>query len=267
MVAADVSKSSGESVPALRRAVRVLDFVGRVGTSPTAADIARAIDLPKSTAHGLIATLVELDLLARSPEGTFRLGPHLMSWASSFLGQFDLVGEFQNVFAQTSHLEGYTITLTVLEGAEVVYLACRNSSAPLGFTFRIGMRLPAPFTATGKAILSTLEPEKVEALLATDWPKPLTAHSTRSLPALQAELAATRKRGFSIDDGQIREGMVCIGTAVRDYSGQAVAGIAISLLEHEATAARMAELGEGLHRVAAALSARLGAQDTAPAAP
>lgn len=260
MAPEDNSRLAGESVPALRRAVRLLDHVSTQATPPTAADLARALDLPKSTAHGLIACMVELGLLARSQEGTFRLGPHLMSWASGFLGQFDLVGEFQRVFSQAPALDGFTITLTVLEGAEVVYLACRNSSAPLGFTFRIGMRLPAPFTATGKAMLSARGDEEVRALLAGQWPAPLTGRSSKTLPALLGELAETRARGFSIDDGQIREGMVCLGAAVQDYSGQTVAGLALSLLEHEATPARVAELGTGLRRIAAELSSRLGAR-------
>ncbi|WP_341988707.1 IclR family transcriptional regulator [Azorhizobium sp. AG788] len=255
----DNSKSAGESVPALRRAVRLLDHVSAQPTPPTAADLARALDLPKSTAHGLIGCMVELGLLARSPEGTFRLGPHLMSWASGFLGQFDLVGEFQRVFAQAPALEGYTIMLTVLEGTEVVYLACRNSSAPLGFTFRIGMRLPAPFTATGMAMLSTRSPEEVRALLGGQWPAPMTSRSAGDMETLLAELAATRARGFSLDEGQVRDGMVCIGAPVKDYSGLAVAGLALSLLEQEATPERVADLGARLRRIAADLSGRLGA--------
>lgn len=258
-MATDDLTSPGDSVPALRRAVRILDHVGSANAPLTAAEITRALALPKSSAHGLISALLDLGLLDRASEGTYRLGPHIMRWASGFLGQSDLVGEFRRVFADVPALENYTITLTRLEGPDVVYLACRNSAAPLGFTFRIGMRLPAPFTATGKAMLSTFSPEKVRALLAGPWPERLTSNSTPSLPALLEEMEATRARGYSIDDGQIREGMVCIGIPVRDYTGGTVAGIAISLLEAEASRERMDELGAGLQRIASALSTRLGA--------
>ncbi|MGU3496705.1 IclR family transcriptional regulator [Xanthobacteraceae bacterium A53D] len=258
-MSADPGLPAGESVPALRRAVRILDLVGEAASRPNAAEIARALGLPKSTAHGLIACMVELELLARGSDGTFRPGPHVMRWAGGFLGQVDLVSAFRDALAEAPGLDAHTVTLSVLEGAEVVYLACRNSAAPLGITFRIGMRLPAAFTATGKAILATQDAWQVAARLAGDWPALLTARSTPTLPALAQELTEGRARGFSIDDGQVREGMVCLGAAIRDHTGQAAAGIAISLTQQEAGKAQVSALAESLMRIATAISARMGA--------
>lgn len=254
----DNAAAQAETVPALRRAVRILDFVSAAGAPPTAADLARALGLPKSSAHGLLATMLELGLLARAGDGTFRLGAHPMHWANGFLAQFDLVGEFQRYFAEQAELSRHTITLSVLEGRDVIYLACRNSADPLGFTFRIGMRLPAPFTATGKILLSALPDAALRQRFGQHWPAALTPHSVAGLPAFLAEMRDTRARGFSIDEGQVREGMHCIGAAIRDFSGEPVAGIAVSLLEHEATPAAMQATGTQLAAVAAALSRRLG---------
>lgn len=253
------STSASESVPALRRAVRILDFVGSAASAPSAAEITRALGLPKSTAHGLLAAMVEMDLLARLPGGMFRLGPRLIRWTSAFLGQFDLVEEFQRYFAERDDFRAYSITLTMLEERDVTYLACRNSAAPLGFTFRIGMRLPAVFTATGKMMLSARTEDELRRLFGGEWPKPLTSRGVGSLDGFLVEMEEIRRRGYSVDDGQIREGMVCVGAAVRDFSGKPVAGIAISLLEQEAQPAVVDELGNRLRRVADELSARLGA--------
>ncbi|SHO63399.1 transcriptional regulator, IclR family [Pseudoxanthobacter soli DSM 19599] len=255
---AQVDSAPADSAPALRRAVRILDLVTAAPAPPTAAEIARALGLPRSTAHGLIGAMVDLGLLARTTEATLRLGPHLMNWASGFLAQFDLVGEFRRLFEGRPGFEAYTITLSVREGSEVIYLACCNSAAPLGFTFRIGMRLPAAFAATGKAMLSTLAPGELSDLFAGSWPAPLTPRSVGSLKALESELAAARARGYSVDDGQIREGMVCLGAPVADFSGKAIAGVAVSLLEREATPGRLAEVGAQVRAIADDLSGRLG---------
>ena len=80
----------------------------------------------------------------------------------------------------------------------MVYIACRNSTSPLGVTFRVGMRLPAPFTATGKAILSAWSDDRVRTLMTNRWPEPLTANSVRHVDALLVELGETRARGFSM---------------------------------------------------------------------
>lgn len=249
----------GSSAPALRRAVRILDYVSSAAKRPNAADLTRAIGIPKSSAHGLIATMLDLQLLARLEDGSFRLGPHLLRWANGFLSQLDIVSAFQEYFLRAPELSLYTVTLTVRDGAEVTYLSCRNSDQPLGVTFRIGLRLPAAFTATGKALLAELPEATLQGLLGGAFPAPLTQYSVRNLTALQAELAQIRTRGFSIDDGQVREGMICLGAALRDHNGKAAAGIAISLTRSEATPGNINLLGKNLQDAAAELSRSLGA--------
>lgn len=249
---------NGGSTPALRRAVQALDLVGASATPLAAADIGRALGIPKSTAHGLLSTMVELGLLTRSDQGLFRLGSHLMQWANGFLNQTNLVEEFRRHFALGGDLDSHTVTFTVLEHTEVMYLDCRNSGEPLGLTFRIGMRLPAAFTATGKAMLATLADEDVMELFSNEWPDPMTGHSVNNVADLLIELGECRRHGYSVDNGQIRESMTCIGAAVIDHSGRGVAGIAISLIQSEASDDIIESIGKQISSAASELSARLG---------
>lgn len=251
------STQVSDTVPALRRAARILDLLADTGRPLTAAEITRILDFPKSTAHGLLAVMTELDLISKSVDGTLHVGAHSLRWANGFLSQLDIVSTFHEYLAHRHELDPYTVTLTVRERGEVVYIGCRNSSQPLGHTFRIGMRLPAPFTATGKMLLSDLTQDELRALFAS-FPGPLTPRSVSSISQLELELAATRDRGYSIDDGQIREGMICIGALIRDYTGAAAAGIAVSLIRSEAGDDQVARLGEELRDAANAFSERLG---------
>ena len=248
-----------KGVPALIRASRVLDAVVASDQPLTASDLARRLSLPKSTVHGLCGTLVDLGLLARRNGNSFLIGPHVMRWANAFLAQTDLTTEFSALWDSFSVLPNETITLSVLDGTEVVYIACRNSPSSLGITFRIGMRLPAAFTATGKAILSTMPDMKVRKLMGSHWPKSLTLRSVRDIDALLAELKECRQRGFSIDDGQTREGMYCFGTPVRDSSNQVVAGVAVSLLATRVDAPTTELAAKSIQTIAHQLSVRLGA--------
>lgn len=252
------TETPGNSAPALRRAVQILDAVSQLPTPPTFTEIVTKLGLPKSSAHGLCAALVDLGMLIRTDAGTYRVGTRVMSWANAFLSQTGLVEEFQRLLQDRRELRDFTVTLTVLDGQQVVYVACSNSKAALGFTFRIGMRLPAPFTATGKAMLSTLNDEEICRRFKTGWPQRLTANSVASLETLLQELALARQRGYSVDDGQVREGMFCIGAPVHDFSGQVVAGLAVSMLEQEATESTRDMIGSKLVDIAASLSARLG---------
>ncbi len=256
----DVSGKYDTTVPALRRAVMILDLVAKADTTLVPADIARALSLPKSTAHGLMSVMLELNLLTKAANGAIRLGPHPLHWANSFLAEMDIVSAFHEYFSKDTSLSKYTLTMTVLDRGDVVYVGCRNSDRPMGLTFRIGMRLPAAFTATGKMLLSEIADPELSAMYREGLPTPMTAHSVGNLDQLRTELGETRARGYSIDNEQVRDGILCIGSAVRDYSGRAVAGIAVTLLRNEASNDDISELGRKMRAVANTLSGQLGRQ-------
>lgn len=248
------------SAPAVVRATRVLDMISQSATPLSLAELARNLALPKSSLHGLCATLVQLRLITRLESGQMTLGPHVMSWANAFLARSDITQEFFAAWDEVSVLPQETITLSVLDGSSVVYIACRNGNRPLGVTFRIGMRLPAPYTATGKAMFSTMSDSDVRTRLQGPWPTPLTDAGTSNLPAFIEEIEATRARGYSIDDGQVRVGMHCLGAPVFDSSGQhAVAGVAVSMLSLDVTPEALEKTGHAIRRLADRLSERLGA--------
>lgn len=254
----DGSGKFDTSVPALRRAVMILDLVANADASLVPADIARALSLPKSTAHGLMNVMLELNLLTKAANGAVRLGPHPLHWANSFLAEMDVVSAFHEYFTKDVSLSQYTLTMTVRDRGDVVYVGCRNSDRPMGLTFRIGMRLPAAFTATGKMLLSEVSDTELSAIYGEGLPTPMAMNSVRNLDQLRIELGETRARGYSIDNEQVRDGILCIGSVVRDYSGRAVAGIAVTLLRSEASDDDISNLGHKMRTIADTLSIQLG---------
>lgn len=251
--------SSENNTPALRRGAGILDAVASSPVPLTAAMLSRNLGLPKSTTHGLLGTMLELGMLVKAADGTYQIGPQIMRWAHAFLNQTDLIRAFQEHMAGNDDLHDYAITLSVLDGNDVVYLACRNSQRPLGFTFQIGMRLPAAFTATGKIMLSSLSDQEIQQHLKSQWPHQLTSRSVSNLDQLMNDIQQARNHGFSIDNGQIRDGMFCVGVAVRDFSNKVIAGLALSLLENEAVETNIEQVAEKLQAISLALSLRLGA--------
>lgn len=145
------AKQEPKSVsPAVDRAARILDLLAESDAPLGLADLSRALQAPKSSLHGLCSTLTRLRLISRSENGLMSIGPHVMFWANAFLSKANIAQEFSSVCREAGIMTDETITLSVLDGAHVVYIACHNGSRPLGIQFLIGMRLPAQFTATGK---------------------------------------------------------------------------------------------------------------------
>lgn len=240
-------------VPALARGAQILDIIARVPTALTAKEIATELNLAKSTVHGLCATLVSLNLLIRRADQSYQLGPHVMRWANAFSARSDVANEFASIWDDGTDLPGATITLSVLENTDIVYIAARNSQATEGrFDFRAGMRLPASITATGKAMLSHMNEFDVRHLYAG-------VAEVEKIDALISVLESDKARGYSFDNEDVGEGLVCYGAPVLDSKNKPIAGIAVSLLKEDATPEKGKQIVDNLTDIAVKLSMRMGA--------
>jgi len=245
-------------VPAVSRALTLLDQLAKVREPMSLARLASELALPKSSVHGLCNTLMSYGYLRRQSDGAFLIGPRVMSLAEAFVSGTDVAQEFNALWADRGVLPEETVVLSVLSGTDALYVAVRNSARPLGLAFNVGMRLPAYLSGSGKAMLAFREPDEVRTLFAAGLQVRLTRKGARDVETLLKELASTRKRGYSIDDETVREGVFSFGAPVFDASGQAVAGVAVCINK----ALVGADHGER-HRdvalgVARALSRRLG---------
>jgi DNA-binding IclR family transcriptional regulator len=121
---------------------------------------------------------------------------------------------------------GETVQLTVLDGAEVVYVEQVSSTKPVRSVGTMGQRAPAHCVSGGLSQLARLPIERVRELLPSPLPRP-TAASLPSFERLEAELVRIRSRGFAINRGGFRPDIGGVGTCVIDAHGQAVAAINI----------------------------------------
>ena len=256
----DVRETKTQQSPALERGARILDVVARSKTFLSLSDLSRELNIARSSVHSLCQTLVNLELLIRRNDQTFQLGPHVMRLSNAFTLQSDVATEFAAIWDQETGLPGATITLTVQDGAEVVYIAARNAArSRSSLEFRVGMRLPAVFTATGKAFLSHMPDHEIRRLYAQGLPAPRTGRSVRTIDDLLAELRIIRHQGYSCDEEQVAEGMVCFGATVLDAQNRPIAGVAVSLtLDAEAMSDRNTVI-DNVKQMATRLSHRMGA--------
>lgn len=240
-------------VPAIERTVQIMDLLTDSSRALGVSEIARSLGLAKSSVHGICETLSSLGLLQSDPLG-YTLGRSSLRWSSAYLARNSIVQDFQSVLSTDPRLSGFTVTLSTLDGPNVVYLDCHNSDRPLGFTFQTGLRLPAIYTATGKAMLAALPPQEWPNHIGHEWPTAFTPDGVKDFTQLTAQLECFKAQGFAVDKGEIRAGMVCLGAAVLDRHGRPLAGIALSLTEAEARDELRAEIGAMVAETARRLS-------------
>jgi DNA-binding IclR family transcriptional regulator len=253
-------------VPAVTRALSLLDRLAQQREPMSLAQLTSELALPKSSVHGLCNTLMSFGYLRRQPDGAFLIGPRVMSLAEAFVSGTDVAQEFSALWADAGTAPEETVVLSVLSGTDALYVAVRNSARPLGLAFNVGMRLPAYLSGSGKAMLAFREPDEVRRLFAAGLPMHLTRKGPRDVEALLKELTLTRKRGHSVDDETVREGVYSFGAPVFDATGQVVAGVAVCINKALLGADRGDKHRDAVLAVASTLSQRLGGDVAAPAA-
>lgn len=194
----------------------------------TLAEIARHSGLPKSTAHRVLAMLVEVGAIEQVADG-YQVGLRMFS-----LGVLPPEAALRE--AALPHLEelhrvtGQTLHLAILRGADVVYL---EKLPPRGSGFVtpsvIGDRMPATCTGVGKALLAFAAEETVADAL-TGPLRRRTARSLVSPEQARRELEVIRQRGYAFDHGEAADGLACVAAPVlaAGAGGHAVAAISVA---------------------------------------
>jgi DNA-binding IclR family transcriptional regulator len=247
-------------VPAVARALTLLDRLARGREPMTLARLSSELALPKSSVHGLCTTLVSFGYLRRQADGSFLIGPRVMGLAEAFVAGTDVAQEFNALWSASGLTPEETVLLSVLSGNEALYVSVRNSARPLGLAFNVGMRLPAYLSGSGKAMLAQLPADEVRRRFTGQLSTRLTSKGPRDIEALLKELALTKKRGYSIDDEAVREGVYSFGAPVFDASGDAVAAIAVCINKAQLGNDRGARHRDAAIDVARRLTQRLGGE-------
>ena len=247
-------------VPAVERAVRLLDALAAARQPLSLASLARALGLPRSSVHGLLATLVALGLARRDGDAAFSLGPKSLQWADAYGSRSDVLRAFDACVDRFVELGTETVMLATLEDADVVYLGCRQGSRALAVNFRVGGRFPAACTSSGKAMLAALPDAAVRERLGTGPLPRLTRHGPASAAALLRQLDLVRRQGHAVDDEETAEGMQCFGAAIRGPRDTgALAAVAVSVIKAGLSPRRRTELVDAIRRLADAVAVELGA--------
>ncbi|SDX94200.1 transcriptional regulator, IclR family [Micromonospora pattaloongensis] len=207
----------GEGFQPVKSAGRTLEVLEALAASPgrrSLVDLARALDIPKSSLHGILRTMMQRGWVEADATGTrFGLGVRALQVGAAYLETDDAVGLMSTVLDELSRQFGETVHLGRLDGPHVVYMAKRESVHPLRLYSAIGRRLPAHATALGKVLLAARGDADVDRRLS--WPlTALTRHTITDPAALRAELAGVRERGYAVDHEENTDGIVCFAIAV-----------------------------------------------------
>ncbi|MFJ2895411.1 IclR family transcriptional regulator [Streptomyces sp. NPDC087218] len=250
----------GRLVPAVTRALDILELFLQGDGTLSAPEITRRLQLPRTTVHELLTTLAARAYLVPVPDqpGRYRLGVRTHQLGSRYAEQLDLAAEGRQVAREIAESCGETVHVAILEDLDVIYIAKVDSTHAVRMVSAAGRRLPAHCTSVGKMLLASLPEGEFEARIADAELVAMTPNSIVEPDALRAALDAVRERGVAVEHQESNPDVSCVAAPVRDGSGRVVAALSISVPMVRWTDGREGELAGLAARGAADLSERLG---------
>ena len=241
-------------VQSLDRAIALLDLLAS-GEGLGLSDLARQAELPPSTAHRLLSTLLRRGLVSHQPgDGLWTIGPGLFQIGSAYLRIRKLPELARPITRALLAEEGETVNVSMLDRTHLVCVAQAESHAAMRAFFRLGSRLPVHATGAGKSILAAGADELQRELLG-DGPLPtLTANTHSSRAALMRDVDAVRGRGWAIDDEEHTTGMRCVSACILNEWSEPIGAISISAPAVRMPPERLNALGHKIRQAAATLS-------------
>jgi IclR family pca regulon transcriptional regulator len=193
------------------------------------ADLADTLGMSRSTTHRYAATLVELGYLEQDRSRKYRLGLRVADLGLAALGSTGLRDRARSSLAALRREVNLTVNLVVLDGTEVVSVDRVRGSRPgqhrVDADTRVGVRLPAHCTSTGKVLLAYLPADEREEIVQRIEFEPRGPKTIRSRRTLRDQIAAAREAGIGLNDEELGPDMQAIAAPVHGDDGQVIAAI------------------------------------------
>ena len=218
-----------DKVSSVEKALAILDCFDLERSELGLAQICRMLATPKSTTLNQLRTLENLGYLFRSgPSGNYRLGYKIMELNYYVHSSQPVVHYAAPILEELKERCGVNVYLTSHVDGRVFYVDCVYQTRRSLAWSDAGKTLPMHCTGCGKAMLSYMPEDEVQAVL-DRWGMPSsTEHTITDRALLLDELRLSRERGYAVDNEEESVGVRCVAAAVRTSSGTVAGAVSVS---------------------------------------
>jgi DNA-binding IclR family transcriptional regulator len=215
------------NVPGLERGLRVLQLFDRNRKLLTAAEMARLLGIPRSTAFRLAQTLEFLGFLARDGDN-YRIGPAVLRLGFEYIASLEMSELARPLIDRLRDATGLSAQLVIRDGREVVIVLKASPATTFASNVTVGTRLPAHATTLGRVLLSDADDATLRALYPEPTLPQVTRQTPRTLGELKRLLREDRARGYAVSESFFEQGISAVAAPVRDQRGAIVAAISVT---------------------------------------
>lgn len=210
------------------RTLDILTVLAEQSEGMTLTEISQRLDIPVSSLHALVGTLVQKDFVLRDPGSYhYRLGSRLLQLASTYRSQVDLITLAEPVMDRIRQLVSETTSLSVLQGQSILFIHKRTAEGAVQVVNPVGTRLHAHATGSGKVMLAFLDQEEIGQIYPDESLPSVTPATLRSKSELMARLSEIRTLNYAYDEEESAIGVWAVASCIRDEDGRPIAALSI----------------------------------------
>ena len=253
---ADGASDDG-GIEILSKAGAIIDALAET-EALTVSALADAVGEPTSSTYRLLQSLIAMGWVDAAPaRGTYRLGLACMQIGGVLEDSLDVRGLALPRMRELRSSAGVAALLCYRRGTRAVCVERLEGHDVRSVAMQVGDSLPLHVGGAPRALLAFLAAGEQHAVVDELLATPDLPYAVPPRGALQAELEATRSRGYARSDQDVTIGIAAFGSPVFNHRGELVAAVSISGLR-ERLVDREPELADLVMSTAAAISADLG---------
>ncbi len=262
MIEQSKTKSRGGSTrsthTSLARGLQILEVIADSSEPASLSDTARKVNLPRSTTHHIMQTLMRLGYLRQDEESrTYELGEKAARLSRRGLSTSRIAELSLPLLKEICTATGESATIAALLEDQVTLIAIHDADGPVRIVQDVGAQRPVHCTAMGKVLAAWLSSEKLSALLSTLRFEPFTSKTILQRDRFEAELRRVRKAGVAYDREEFMPGVRCVAAPVFGQGDEPIAALGLTGPRHRLQQRRMREYAPLVQRYANVLSERL----------
>jgi IclR family pca regulon transcriptional regulator len=217
---------NADYVQSLERGLSVIKSFSRQSPSLTLTEIADRTGLNRASARRFLLTLRDLGYVD-SDGKRFSLRPRVLELGYSYLSSIPVWEVARPYLEELADKVRETTSASVLDGADIVFVARVETKRIMSMTLGVGSRLPAWATAMGRVLLADLSSAQLDEYFGQVRLEALNERTVTAEAALRTIIEEARHQGWTLVDQEVEEGVRSLAVPIRSPSGRVEAALTV----------------------------------------
>jgi IclR family pca regulon transcriptional regulator len=235
-----IAPAPRDLVAGLEKGLQVIATFDQERSRLSIAEVATRTGLTRAAARRYLITLTHLGYM-RHENKLFSLTPMVLRLGQSYLHSARLPRLAQPLLYRLAYAQGEAASVGVLDHDQLVCVAAVSAGQLVSVTLQPGTRVPAWCTANGRMLLASLPPAQLDAYLERVQLEPITEHSIIDKKRLAEAIHRARSQGYALVDQELELGLRTMAVPLKNFRGEVVAAMNISVHAGRMTLEQMAE--------------------------